>query len=159
MLDELGERLGADGLPGAAWPGHRHGADAGLGSDHRPARKPACGPRRRPGFGAGATPNALQMSWLNSVTTRVNEVVERAARTSGATYVDVTDIMLRGDHTMCEDRAGAGVGERWINRLIPSSLEQSAHPNQYMHQAEAGRFFECCRTWQIPWATLLLPYA
>lgn len=95
------------------------------------------------GVGAGALIQKNEMAWLNYVAEQANSMVREAARDASVTYVSISDILQRGDHTMCEDKAGPDVGERWINRVIPSHKEWSAHPNEYMHAAEAERMLAC----------------
>jgi hypothetical protein len=97
------------------------------------------------GFGAGATLRAANMRWLNSVAVTANRELRDIAAAHGATYVEVGDLLQTGDHTMCEDTAGPGPGKRWINRFIPSAMEESAHPNAYLHRAEAERIDACLR--------------
>lgn len=102
------------------------------------------------GFGSGRTLGASDMRWLNSVAVRANDELRAIAAEQGAAFVEVGDLLQSGDHTMCEDVAGPDVGERWINRFIPSSMEASAHPNAYLHRAEAERMERCLETWDRP---------
>lgn len=96
--------------------------------------------------GLGVGPGLIdrnKMIWLNSVADRANAIARETAKEVGATYVDISDLLQQGDHTMCEDAAGPEPGKRWINRIIPTHKEWSAHPNAYMHDAQAKRMLAC----------------
>ncbi len=95
------------------------------------------------GLGVLARISKEKMKWLNSIADQANKITEEAVREVGATYVDASDILQDGDHTMCEDVAGPEPGKRWINRVIPTSQEWSAHPNSYLLQAQANRMLTC----------------
>lgn len=95
------------------------------------------------GVGAGARIQKEKMGWLNTVADQANTTIREAAFEAEVTYVNVTDLLQADDHTMCEDVVGSEPGKRWINRIIPSNREWSAHPNAYMHQAQADRMLAC----------------
>lgn len=122
------------------------------------------------GNGPGSI-DRTDMLWLNSVADRLNQELRNAAIEAGVSYVDVTHLFteeFNGGtpgplyHDICVDDNE----ERWINRLIPTHLERSAHPRPPSHALEAELISRCHQnpvycdvapTWNSPENSVTLP--
>jgi lysophospholipase L1-like esterase len=74
------------------------------------------------------------VTWLNQTTNRLNLLLETAAYTKQAEFVDISSLFRGKD--MCQPSS-----EQWINPLLPQT-PGSAHPNTIGHLMTAFKVYE-----------------
>lgn len=81
------------------------------------------------------------MRWVNEgVVDQINAVISEEAHNAGISYIDTSDYLSRPDrHDLCIDDGS----DRWINRVIPSDLNQSIHPKYQYHEQVAAAVLAC----------------
>lgn len=105
------------------------------------------------GAGVGGNIREANMEWLNTVSERVSAAIRAAALDTGATYVDVLDLLGTAERTPEADRHDGCVDDgdrRWVNRAVaPNAFEGVAamnwswHPTAGAHARKAALVTSC----------------